>query len=746
MPASARVAGSSIDLRRDMEDLRQGFLTWLAILALLVAWVATYARWLLGPEPRWTIGASLAAGAALALLVRSRHPALGRMVFVLGVLGAVGGLMWLAPHSAAWQAALVALLLCAPLFSPRGQMALTAAFCTLYVLAELSHPPSPHLAGLLSTVGLLAVVSVSSWLSTLHLLRALDWATRSANHAVALREQLRDRQRELNSTVKALHESQYRIDRANRELTLTRNQAEEARHYKARFAAILSHELRAPLNLIVGFSEMMVLSPESYDERLPRSYRSDLHEVYRASRAMLALIEDLLDLAQLEARQLPIERDEVDLGPIIEETLSLARAQFRDKPVAFRLEAPSAIPPVFADSRRMRQVLLNLLSNAGRFTDQGSVTVRVQTASDQELQVTVADTGMGIAAEGLARIFAEFRQVDRSIQRQHGGTGLGLAVSKELIDLHGGRMWAESELGRGSQFHFTLPLVDRQASLALLASPPTASTLPDRDRGLHDTFLVIGDDPGIVRRLQRYVEAYRAVPARDAETARSLVTQLHPRAIVVPMGAEDPGPPAPDKLLALTEFSVPVICVSLTSQRRIWREMGVKEFLQKPVGRDALLSSLEAVAPQARDVLVIDDEPAVLTLLSRIIRSLDGDHVVHTACGGREGLEMLQGHTPDLILLDLLMPEVDGLAVLSEIQRDPRLCQIPVVIVSAQTLPDDAAGLQGGRLAFYKREALTHGELVEGLQALLHLARPRYVMPYDTSPERATGPLGEPAS
>lgn len=747
----AQAVSASIDLHRDLEDLRQGLLTWLAPLALVTAWVATYARLFVGPEPRWLIGVSLAAGAVLSLFVRQRRPALGRLIFAVGALAAAGWLMWLAPHSASWQGALVALLLISPLFAPPAQLGWTAMLSLFYVLAEVLHPPVPSYRSVLSTVGLLFVVSASSWLSTQQLLRALEWATANAEHALTLAERLRERQQRLNTTVKALDESQYRIERANRELALARNQAEEARQFKSRFAAILSHELRAPLNLIVGFTEMMVVSPESYGEPLPRSYRADLHEVYRSSRAMLALVEDLLDLAQIEARQLPIERDEIDLLPIVEESLGIARSLFRDKPITFSAEVQGPLQRVYADRTRVRQVLLNLLGNAGRFTDQGSVTVRLQ-ALGRELQVTVADTGVGISPDGLRRIFAEFRQVDRSVQRKYGGTGLGLAVSKELIELHGGRMWAESQQGVGSQFHFTLPLV---GSLSVTAMPIPASPGPltpvhQATHELHDTFLVLGDDPLTLRRLQRHIQGYRALAARDVAVAASLVAQLHPRAIVVPLSAgatrEHSSLAIRDELFAaMGDYSVPLIFLQLTSQRQVWREMGVKEFLQKPVSRQVLLSCLESVAPNARNVLLIDDEPGALSLMRRLFRSLPGEYDICLACGGQEGLQALKDYTPDLVLLDLLMPEVDGLAVLAEMQKDERLRAVPVVIVTAQSFPDEVNALQPGRIELHRREALTHTELVEGLQALLNLAQPRYVNRAEPGPVRAAGPLGEPA-
>jgi len=264
---------------------------------------------------------------------------------------------------------------------------------------------SPHLVGPVLVIWLTAL---ASWLSNRNLYTALQWAWDGYCQARHNEEQIRERQVELKRTLKALDEANYRIRRMNYQLALARERAEEARCLKQQFAANISHELRTPLNLIVGFSEMMFLSPESYGgAQLPPPYRGNVDAIYRSGQHLLSLIDDVLDLSQIEAGRMALTKERINLGEVIEEAVDIVDSFMEAKGLSLQVEVPEDVPLVYADRTRLRQVLLNLLNNSCRFTERGSVTVRVE-VEEAEVVVSVADTGVGIPRDTLPHIFEEF--------------------------------------------------------------------------------------------------------------------------------------------------------------------------------------------------------------------------------------------------------------------------------------------------------------------------------------------------
>ncbi|MBC7239137.1 MAG: hypothetical protein H5T71_03435, partial [Chloroflexi bacterium] len=226
---------------------------------------------------------------------------------------------------------------------------------------------------------------------------------------------------------------------------------------KQQFAQTISHELRTPLNLIISFTELMIQTPEYYEAPLPPKYARDLGIIYRNARHLQSLINDVLDLARIEAAQMALITEETDLSALTYEAVNTVRSLVESRGLALHTNIPPALPRLRVDPRRIRQVLFNLLSNAVRFTEKGSITVTVM-QQDNEIVFAIRDTGIGIADEDKTRIFEEFRQADSGTHRRYGGAGLGLAISKRFVELHGGRIWVESQVGQGSTFYFTLPI------------------------------------------------------------------------------------------------------------------------------------------------------------------------------------------------------------------------------------------------------------------------------------------------
>jgi signal transduction histidine kinase len=295
----------------------------------------------------------------------------------------------------------------------------------------------------------------------------IGWALDAGAKSNRREELLRATQVDLQAAIHERERLNTQLQTLNKDLDAARCAAEAAYRSKASFMATMSHELRTPLNLIIGFSTAMVEHPEMYDNQpLPQLYHDDVAEIRRSSKHLLGLINDILDLAKVEAGRLELHTRLITLDGLLYEALKTGEGLLIGRPIKLRREFEPGLAPVMADEGRVRQVLLNLLSNASKFTDAGEIGLGAR-ADDRELVVWVRDSGIGIASADQPRIFGEFEQVEHEESKQRGGTGLGLSICRWLIQMHGGRMWVESTAGKGSVFYFALPL----ASTASLPQP-----------------------------------------------------------------------------------------------------------------------------------------------------------------------------------------------------------------------------------------------------------------------------------
>jgi len=286
-----------------------------------------------------------------------------------------------------------------------------------------------------------------------------EWALESYRKERDTKEQLFDTQQEIQRSFlrqKALAEQ---LTDTNEQLETARASAEEAKNFRGQFLANMSHELRTPLNAIIGFSETMLNFPMMYENTpLPGAYKTDLSQIYQSGRHLLQLINDILDLSKVDHGKLEMEVEDVDLEPIFKGVLATAVGLVGDKPIKLKRETAANLPHVQGDSLRIRQVILNLLSNASKFTDEGAITLGARQDSDNEVTIWVRDSGIGIPPQEIDNIFEEFRQGSSGRKKGRAGSGLGLAISRKLLNLMGGRVWVESTLGQGSSFYFTLPV------------------------------------------------------------------------------------------------------------------------------------------------------------------------------------------------------------------------------------------------------------------------------------------------
>jgi signal transduction histidine kinase/CheY-like chemotaxis protein len=545
----------------------------------------------------------------------------------------------------------------------------------------------------LSLGALLWAAAGLSWLAFRPLLLALQWSWASYLEVRQVNELLRDRQGELNRTLKSLNETLDRLDQANHELERARQAANQARQLKSEFAVNVSHELRTPLNLIIGFSDMMVTAPQSYlGEVLPEAYREDAVAIYRSARHLSDLVDDILDLGQIETGRMALHRELLQLGDVLAEAVDTVRVLFTQKGLSVDCVVPPDLPPIFADRTRLRQIVINLLSNAARFTEHGGATVGAW-LDERDVVIAVVDTGPGMPPEDLPRVFDEFWQASDP-RRRAGGSGVGLAVSKRFVEMHGGAIWVESELGAGTTFTFTLP---RATSLPEMAPPRPWDTWVQvhHPPGEREVVALVTDDADAAHLFERYLDDYAIARVDDATALAVVPRSPDLRGVIVV---------APDSLTAhrrglalqTRRPQLPVIACGFTSARLSLAErLGVSDYLVKPIDRDRLSGALRQLDRSARRLLVVDDDPDAARLLARMIRSVSRKYQVTTAFGGAEALRLIETDRPDAVFVDLIMPGLDGYTLIETVRHDPRLTAMPLFAVTAQAASSDPLTADG---------------------------------------------------
>jgi signal transduction histidine kinase/AraC-like DNA-binding protein/DNA-binding LytR/AlgR family response regulator len=473
----------------------------------------------------------------------------------------------------------------------------------------------------------------------------------------------------------------------HREATEGRRLAEEANELKSRFLSTVSHELRTPLNLIVGLSGILLQESDESDIPLPELYRRDMEQIYANAQHLGALIGDVLDLASSDAGQLRLENEFVDLGEALGLIAETGRRLAYNKGLAWLAELPESGPWVWGDRTRLRQVVLNLVNNAVRFTAQGEVRLELESGAEA-VTVAVRDTGLGIPPEDQALVFDEFRRSERSIGRGYGGLGLGLAICRRLVELHGGTIGVRSSgvEGAGSTFYFTLPTVHPPAGQA---QPPATSP------SSRDSILVLSHRDGSSQQLHEHL-AGRGFDVRTAYTDET--PDWLSRLVVSPPGAVVVDVSAPphhgwDVLKAIKGHpktqALPVLFCSLSPDGGAVLEF---DYLTKPIELVDLTRALDQhwLVPYAdhgaKAILVVDDDPDTLGMHARIVQAHSSAHQVLTARNGLEALAVLQRERVDLVLLDLMMPELDGFGVLEVMRQKEATREIPVIVLTGQVL------------------------------------------------------------
>jgi signal transduction histidine kinase/CheY-like chemotaxis protein len=502
---------------------------------------------------------------------------------------------------------------------------------------------------------------------------------------------------------------------------LARDQAMQATQAKSQFLASMSHELRTPLNAIIGFTRLVMRRTKDI---LPTKQYENLEKILTSSEHLLTLINSVLDLSKIEAGRMDVRTSHFQLETLLDTCIVTVEPMIRADRVQLIKDIQGPLPNLETDQEKLKQLLINLLSNAAKFTEAGAITVRAQSTGEL-IKLVVTDTGIGIRRDDLELIFEEFRQAGDA-NRVQGGTGLGLAISRRLARMLGGDITADSEEGKGSTFTVVLPARLESGVREPEPSPQTPVVSQFVPRSVGRIVLAIDDDPNVVYLLKENLAdaGYSVVGASSGEEGLRLARSLQPRAITL-----DIVMPEMDGWQVLHALKsdpltreIPVILISIVDQKDLGFKLGAADYVIKPFDRDALIGAMSRIAPDCRRILVVDDDSNVPELVRQL---LEGESCsIEWAPDGVVGLERIAHVRPSLILLDLLMPRMDGLTFLNVLQADAGLRDIPVIVLTAKSLTiGERQTLQDRVLGLVEKHGFKREDLIREVRRVLPLAK-----------------------
>lgn len=494
------------------------------------------------------------------------------------------------------------------------------------------------------------------------------------------------------------------LEKLNNEIQMANEKIREADKLKSDFLARMSHELRTPLNAIIGFSELVLggITGEINEEQ-----KACLHDIHESGQHLLQLINDILDISKIEAGKMELEFESFDLGKTIAAVVHTISPLIERKHQTITTLVDPSLPKAYGDSAKIKQVLINLLSNANKFTpDEGRITVEAKKSLDYEglIEVSVSDTGRGIREEDMPILFDEFRQFGAPSTRGEKGTGLGLALCRRFVEMHGGTIWAESEYGKGSRFTFTLQEASSLAEVvqSVVVQPEHKTEVV---RPVTDNIVLVIEDDEKARRLMKYYlerEGFSVIFADNGENAVDLAKKHRPKVITLDILL-----PKKDGWEILTDLrsdpetdSIPVIIVSMLDNKDLGYSFDADDYFVKPVDKDKLIHRIRELSGRKHGenevVLIIDDDPKSVKLTARILEEA-GEKVLK-AYSGRVGIDLAKKEHPSLIILDLMMPEMTGFEVVDELRKDQQTADIPIIVLTAKEITREDRELLDGHI------------------------------------------------
>lgn len=498
----------------------------------------------------------------------------------------------------------------------------------------------------------------------------------------------------------------------------------------------MSHELRTPLNAIIGYSEML---QEEAEDAGQNALIPDLHKINAAGKHLLALINAVLDLSKIEAGKMELYVETFNIAQLTDDVVAIVRPLVDKNTNTLALRRANDLGTIRADQTKVRQALFNLLSNAGKFTQHGTITLdiaRIMGDGGDWITFAVTDTGIGMTREQMAKLFQEFSQADASTTRKYGGTGLGLAISRRFAQMMGGDITVVSEAGKGSTFTLKLP-ADVHSSDAQPTQPADESAAPHAGQNV---VLVIDDDPVMRDLLRRFLskEGFAVESAANGQEGLSLAKHVRPAAIVLDVMMPDmDGWTVLEALKADPDVAdLPVIMLSMVDDKNVGYALGASDYLTKPVDRDRLAATLRKYRHDASGTVLVVDDDALSRQRLRMLLEHEGIAVAE-APNGRAALERVAEQLPTLIVLDLMMPEMDGFAFVAELRKHDQWRTIPVVVVTAKDVtPDDRRRL-GNQV---EQIVQTNGENQEALFANIRALLTDHVAPHGVGDAEVSAP------
>jgi len=531
-----------------------------------------------------------------------------------------------------------------------------------------------------------------------------------------------------NEMLGQIEEHEKELQEVNEQLVQSEQRARAGTQAKSQFLANMSHELRTPLNAIIGYSEM--LQEEAQDSG-QESFIPDLKRINRAGRHLLELINDVLDLSKIEAGKMELYLETFDIPNLLEEISTTVKLLVQKNSNTIEVRCPANLGAMRADMTKVRQALFNLLSNASKFTNHGKITLEAareaSSSNGDWIVFRVSDTGIGMTPEQQTRVFEAFAQAEASTMRDFGGTGLGLAITKNFCRMMGGDVALTSEPGKGSIFTIRLPTevraseVELEAESKSIAAPPTVEG---------KAILVIDDDADTREVLERFLnrKGFHVECASSGQDGLRLAKELHPAAITLDVMM--PGMDGWAVLSALKSepelADIPVVMLTIVDDKNLGYSLGATDYMIKPVDRERLAEILMKFrdVPPPRYALVIDDEEPARELLAQILEK-EGWHVIQ-AEDGLSAMERMEKHRPDLILLDLMMPKMNGFEFVAELHKHDEWQSIPIVVITARDVTiEDRVRLDGYVEKVLLKRALSEDALLAEIRDLISVCMQR---------------------